>query len=71
MLRWLLLLAAIGCAYWIYQRGDPRRFSAPMSERGTAAPAATLAPGGRLGGGLNPFVTDTDVDAPPQRPAPP
>ncbi|MBI2963044.1 MAG: hypothetical protein HYY35_04760 [Deltaproteobacteria bacterium] len=71
MLRWFLLLAAIGCAYWIYQRSDLRRAAAPTAEREAAAPAATLAPGGRLGGGLNPFVTDTDVDAPPQRPPAP
>ncbi len=71
MLRWILLLIAVACAYWIYQRDYLHGGSAPMGERQTTAPQATLPPGGRLGGGLNPFVTDTDVAAPPQRPQAP
>jgi hypothetical protein len=63
MLRWILLLLAIGCIYWIYQRD-----SSPPPQWQTTSPGPTLPPGGRLGGGLNPFVTDTDIDAPPQRP---
>ena len=68
MLRWLLLLIALACAYWIYQRDYLGRGAAPTPKWRAGAPQATLPPGGRLGGGLNPFVTDTDVDAPPQRP---
>jgi hypothetical protein len=68
MLRWILLLALIGCVYWLYQRGD--------FQKGLPTPIAVATPdahptregSGRLGGGLNPFVTDTDIDAPPQRP---
>ncbi len=63
MLRWVLLLVALACFYWAYQRGvQPMRNASSRSE-----PSPTLAPGGRPGGGLNPFVTDTDIDAPPQR----
>jgi hypothetical protein len=68
MLRLLLILAVLGCLYWIYQRdyggGGQTR---PVANQ-AAAPNPTLAPGNRLGGGLNPFVTDTDVAPPPQRP---
>lgn len=70
MLRWVLLLAAVAALWWIYQR-DHAGGTSPRPTWTTAAPSATLAPGGRLGGGLNPFVTDTDVDAPPQRPSAP
>ena len=70
MLRWILLLVLLGCIYWIYQR-DYRGGAGPTLKWETAAPGPTLPPGGRLGGGLNPFVTDTDIDAPPQRPKAP
>lgn len=66
MLRWILLLLAVGSIYWIYQR-DYAKGAGGGPKWQTAAPSATLPPGGRLGGGLNPFVTDTDIDAPPQR----
>ena len=69
MLRWILLLALLGCIYWIYQR-DYRGGGGTVTWE-TAAPGPTLPPGGRLGGGLNPFVTDADTDAPPQRPKAP
>jgi hypothetical protein len=68
MFRWFLLLLALACLYWAYQHGL-QRGDVPSSQRSTASePAPTLAPGPRPGGGLNPFVSDTDIDAPPQRP---
>jgi hypothetical protein len=68
MLKWILLLGLIGCLYWIYQRGDLRGPAAPSVKVGAPQPVPTREGAGRLGGGLNPFVTDTDIDAPPQRP---
>ena len=68
MLRWILLFAVLGGIYWLYQRDYAHRdgtVSSPSWQ--TTAPGPTLAPGGRLGGGLNPFVTDDGVDTPPQR----
>lgn len=67
MFRWVLLLMAAAAIYWIYQR-DYAGGGSGMPKWETAAPSATLPPGDRLGGGLNPFVTDTDIDAPAQRP---
>jgi hypothetical protein len=68
MLRWILLLALIGCIYWIAQRGDLHAPAPESVQAGAPHPVATREGAGRLGGGLNPFVTDTDIDAPPQRP---
>ena len=68
MIRWILLLAVLGGIYWIYQRDYVHRDENPPAQWQTTAPGPTLAPGGRLGGGLNPFVTDSGVDTPPQRP---
>ena len=71
MLRWIMLLALIGCIYWLYQRGDLQRGgfgSSPAIALATPNDHPTREGSGRLGGGLNPFVTDTDIDAPPQRP---
>jgi hypothetical protein len=68
MLKWILLLALIGCLYWIYERGDLRGPAASPVKVGAPQPVPTREGAGRLGGGLNPFVTDTDIDAPPQRP---
>jgi hypothetical protein len=65
MLRWVLLLVALACFYWAYQRGVQPMSKPPRRSE----PSPTLAPGSRPGGGLNPFVTDTDIDAPPQRPS--
>jgi hypothetical protein len=70
MLRWILLLVLLGCVYWIYER-DYFHGGGPAVRWQTTVPGPTLPPGGRLGGGLNPFVTDTDIDAPPQRPKAP
>jgi hypothetical protein len=71
MIRWILLLALIGLVYWIYERdyAKPGGSSAPTWR--TTESSATLPPGGRLGGGLNPFVTDDGVDTAPQRPKAP
>jgi len=71
MIRWILLIALIGLVYWIYERdyAHPGRSSAPTWQ--TTQPSATLPPGGRLGGGLNPFVTDDGLDTAPQRPKAP
>ena len=70
MFRWVLLLLGLACLYWAYQRGVWR--ADYSTQRPTAgAPAPTLAPGPRLGGGLNPFVSESDIDAPPQRPKAP
>jgi len=68
--RWFLLLLGLACLYWAYQRGVQHDdFS---TQRPTAgAPGPTLTPGPRLGGGLNPFVSESDIDAPPQRPKAP
>jgi hypothetical protein len=71
MMRWILLLAVLGGIYWIYQRDYAHRDGTTLPQWQTTAPGPTLPPGGRLGGGLNPFVTDTDIDAPPQRPKAP
>jgi hypothetical protein len=68
MFRWLLLILAIACLYWAYQRGLQRGDPFPNHLSAAGHPAPTLEPGGRPGGGLNPFVMDTDIDAPPQRP---
>ena len=68
MMRWILLFAVLGGMYWLYQRDYAERAAAPAVETRAAAPSATLPPGKRLGGGLNPFVTDSGVDTPPQRP---
>ena len=60
MMRWILLLVGLGLLYWTYQRGDWDSIGkpGPVAERPTPGP--TLEPGGRLGGGLNPFVSDGD-----------
>jgi hypothetical protein len=73
MLRWILLLVVLGGIYWIYQRDYAHRDGhAPASSSWTTTAAGpTLPPGGRLGGGLNPFVTDDGVDTAPQRPKAP
>ena len=71
MFRWLLLLLGLACLYWAYQHGLQRGDGVPSPRSTASEPAPTLAPGPRLGGGLNPFVSDTDIDAPPQRPKPP
>ena len=66
MLRWILLLLVLGGLYWFYER-DYETFTAthpPNPERFSKDPPLS----GRPGGGLNPFVTDTDIDAPPQHP---
>ncbi len=74
MFRWFLLILAIACLYWAYQRGVqrgdriPSQPSAATQPSAPNEPATALQPGGRPGGGLNPFVMDTDIDAPPQRP---
>jgi len=68
MFRWFLLLLGLACLYWAYQRGL-QRGEWPVAQPPTASePAPTLAPGPRPGGGLNPFVSDTDGGAGPQRP---
>ena len=71
MLRWVLLLVLLGCVYWIYERDYLQRRRADRAGGRRPRPGPRLPPGGRLGGGLNPFVTDTDIDAPPQRPKAP
>ena len=72
MLRWILLLALVASIYWIYQRDYAAPPAPPPSEKAASAePAPTREGSGRLGGGLNPFVTDTDIDAMPQRPKAP
>lgn len=71
MLKWILLLALIGCVYWIVERGDLRGPGPAALDAGAPRPVATREGAGRLGGGLNPFVTDTDIDASPQRPRAP
>jgi hypothetical protein len=71
MIRWILLLAVLGGIYWIYQRDYANRDGKPPPQWQTTAPGPTLPPGGRLGGGLNPFVSDDGVDTPPQRPKAP
>jgi hypothetical protein len=68
MFKWIVLLTLIGCLYWIYQRGDLRPLASRPASVGAPQPVPTREGAGRLGGGLNPFVTDTDIDAPPQRP---
>jgi hypothetical protein len=58
MMRWILLLATIAGIYWLYQNGFYDM--SVLKSRPVAAPqpAATLAPGPRPGGGLNPFISD-------------
>jgi hypothetical protein len=57
--------------YWLYQNGY-YDFSAPKTPRaGTVATAPPLQPGPRPGGGLNPFISDDDGEAAPQRPSVP
>ena len=67
MMRWILLAAAIYGLYWLYEH-DYQNFSstAPRAESPPVAP--TLEPGGRLGGGLNPFVVDPGHGSGPSRP---
>jgi hypothetical protein len=58
MVRWILLLLIAGAIYWLYQNGYYDL--APPKSR-IAEPVATappLEPGPRLGGGLNPFISD-------------
>jgi hypothetical protein len=71
MFKWIVLLGLIGCLYWIYQRGDLRAPATSSPKTGAPRAVPTREGAGRLGGGLNPFVTDTDIDAPPQRPPAP
>ncbi len=67
MFRWVLLIVAIACFYWAYQRGWQRGDPFP-NQPSAGEPAPTLEPGGRPGGGLNPFVMDSGGGGPPQRP---
>ncbi len=66
MMRWILLIAAVAAVFWLYEKHSANGGPPKWQQAGT--PSATLPPGGRLGGGLNPFVTDGDPDAPPQQP---
>jgi hypothetical protein len=68
MVRWILLLLIAGAIYWLYQNGYYNL--APPKTR-IAEPVATappLEPGPRLGGGLNPFVSDDVGNSGPSRP---
>jgi hypothetical protein len=67
MFRWVLLIVAIACLYWAYQRGLQRGDPFP-TQSSAGQPAPTLEPGGRPGGGLNPFVMGAEGGGPPQRP---
>jgi hypothetical protein len=69
--RWFLLLLGLVCLYWAYQHGVQRGDDVSTRLPTAGEPAPTLAPGPRLGGGLNPFVSESDIDAPPQRPKAP
>jgi len=68
MFRWVLLILAVACFYWAYQRGVQRFDHVPSQPSSAGQPAPTLEPGGRPGGGLNPFVMGTEGGGPPQRP---
>ena len=68
MMRWVLLLGTIAAIYWLYENGyyDMKTEKPRSAESQSHAPSPPRDQ--RLGGGLNPFVMDDDVDAPPQRP---
>jgi hypothetical protein len=66
--RWLVLLAALAALLWWWQHRElPPEPAKPAIA--TSEPAKRVPD--RPGGGLNPFVMDTDIDAPPQRPRAP
>jgi hypothetical protein len=66
MTRWVLLALAAVAAWWLYTHGT---LGPAVVVDGPAEIRPTPAePGGRLGGGLNPFVADTDHGSAPQRP---
>ena len=68
MFRWILTLATIGLIYWMYETGYLAKVQKTEWRAQSASPAPTLEPGGRLGGGLNPFVVDPGHGSAPQRP---
>jgi len=68
MMRWVLLALTVAGIYWLYQNGYYDTRPAKPRSAESPPPSAPLPPGGRPGGGLNPFVMDDGVDTPPQRP---